>query len=136
VGVDGDHPVPPPILARKRRDIVKRCDQPARQSVDILALGQVGLHRQRSGLMTEGKEPERRAKQRGGRSGHEQQQVEELIDTHGLVKRFPIETPAQSLPCPLMNNPGCDNMKTTHKQLLSNSRNYLYCSCFASFIQP
>jgi hypothetical protein len=86
--------------------------------------------------MAERKKPSHRSKQRGGRSGHEQQQIEELIDTHGIVKRFPIETPAQSLSRLLMNDRGCDNMKTTHKQLLSNRCNYLYCSCFASFMQP
>ena len=60
----------------------------------------------------------------------------QVIDAHRLVKRLPIETPGQRLARLLMNNPGCDNMKTTHKQLLSSCCNYLNFSCFASFMQP
>jgi hypothetical protein len=113
--IDGDHPRSASIRARELQDIKQGIDEPL--SKQFLA-GQISLDCEVGGLMTEGKEPPHGGEQRRGAGGHEQQEIDQLGDPHGVVKILKTEMINHNLPSLSMDGLRRDRMKTTHKQLL------------------
>jgi len=83
-----------------------------------IAVGQVGFDRTGSGLVTECEEPPHDGEEGSGRSGHHQQQIEQIRNGDQLAEGPPFENALENIVGALVNDGGGDGrMQATHGNL-------------------